>query len=170
MLYYLENAELTECKTHGHSCYKPMTDKGKTFVTHRKLRYFPITPRQKKLFMSLKTIEHMTWHQLHDVVNGVMVHLSDGKAWKHFNNVHPYFLVETKNVCLGLCTNRFNPFMSFVALNSCWSVILTVYNLPRGCVWGRSLFFLSMIVPGPNSLGQNIDVCRRPLIDKLKQL
>jgi len=137
MLYYLENAELTE---HGYSCYKPMTDKGKTFDTHRKLRYFPITPRQKKLFMSLKTVEHMTWHQLHDVVNGVMVHLSDGKAWKHFNNVHPYFLVETKNVCLGLCTNRFNPFMSFVALNSCWSVILTVYNLPRGCVWGWSLF------------------------------
>ena len=60
MLCYLENAELTECKTYGHSRYKPMIDKGKTFVTQRKPRYFPITPRQKKLFMSLKTVEHMT--------------------------------------------------------------------------------------------------------------
>jgi hypothetical protein len=60
MLCYLENAELTKCKTHGHSHYKPMTDKGKAFVTHRKLRCFQITPRQKKLFMSLKTAEHMT--------------------------------------------------------------------------------------------------------------
>ena len=30
--------------------------------------------------------------------------------------------------------------------------------------------FLSMIRPGPNSLGQNIDVCLRPLIDELTQL
>jgi hypothetical protein len=30
--------------------------------------------------------------------------------------------------------------------------------------------FLSMVRPGPNSLGQNIDVCLRPLIDELTQL
>jgi len=30
--------------------------------------------------------------------------------------------------------------------------------------------FLSMIIPSPNSLGWNIDVCLRPLIDELKQL
>jgi hypothetical protein len=30
--------------------------------------------------------------------------------------------------------------------------------------------FLSMVIPGPNSSGQNIDVCLRPLIDELKQL
>ena len=45
MLYYFENAELTECKTCGHSCYKHMTDRGRTLVVHIKLRYFPITPR-----------------------------------------------------------------------------------------------------------------------------
>jgi hypothetical protein len=32
MLYYLENAELAECMTCGHSCYKPRIDRGKTLV------------------------------------------------------------------------------------------------------------------------------------------
>jgi hypothetical protein len=45
MLYYLENAEMTECMTCGHSCYKPITGRGKTLVEYKKLRYFPITPR-----------------------------------------------------------------------------------------------------------------------------
>ena len=30
--------------------------------------------------------------------------------------------------------------------------------------------FLSTVIPDPNSLGQNIDVCLRPLIDELTQL
>jgi hypothetical protein len=62
MLYYLENAELTECMTCGHSRYKPKTSMGKTLVAYKKLRYFPITPRLYRLFMSPKTVEHMTWH------------------------------------------------------------------------------------------------------------
>jgi hypothetical protein len=45
MLYYLENFELTECITCGHSRYKLKTDRGKTLVAYKKLRYFPITPR-----------------------------------------------------------------------------------------------------------------------------
>jgi hypothetical protein len=45
MLYYLENAELTECRIYGHSHYKPRTGKGKTLIAHRKLRYFLIIYR-----------------------------------------------------------------------------------------------------------------------------
>jgi len=44
MLYYLENAELTECMTCRHSRYKPRTDMEKTLVAYKKLRYFIITP------------------------------------------------------------------------------------------------------------------------------
>ena len=51
--------------------------------------------------MSPRTTEHMTWHQTHDAVDGVMVHPSDGEAWKHFNNVHPDFSAESRNVLLG---------------------------------------------------------------------
>jgi hypothetical protein len=45
MLYYLENAKLTECMTCGHSRYKPRIGRGKTLVAYKKLRSFPITPR-----------------------------------------------------------------------------------------------------------------------------
>ena len=45
MLYYLENAKMTECMTCEHSRYKPRTGRGKTLVAYKKLRYFPITSR-----------------------------------------------------------------------------------------------------------------------------
>jgi len=108
MLYYLENAEMTECMTCGHSRYKPRTGRGKTLVAYKKLRYFPITPRLQRLFMSPRTAEHMTWHQAHHVVDGVMVHPFDGEAWKRFNSVHPHFSAKSKNMRLGLYTDGFN--------------------------------------------------------------
>jgi hypothetical protein len=60
MLYYLKNVELIECRTCGHACYKPRTSKGRTLVTHKKLRYFLIILRLQRLFMSPKTAEHLT--------------------------------------------------------------------------------------------------------------
>jgi hypothetical protein len=110
MLYYLENDELTKCMTCGHSRYKPRTDRGKTLVAYKKLRYFPITPKLQRLFMSPRIAEHMTWHQSHHAVDGVIMHPSNGEAWKHFNSVHPHFSTESMNVHLGFCICRFNPF------------------------------------------------------------
>jgi len=170
MLYYLENAEMTECMTCGHSRYRPRTGRGKTLVAFKKLRYFLITSRLQRLFMSPRTAEHMTWHQSHDAVDGVMVHPSDGEAWKHFNSVHPHFSAESRNVCRGLCTDEFNPFGSSTAPYSCWPVILTVYNLPPGMCMKLEFMFLSMVIPGPSNPGRNIDVCLGPLIDELTQL
>jgi len=59
-MLYLENTKLTKCKTCGHSHYKPMIGRGKTIITHIKLRYFPITPRLQRLCMLPETTEHMT--------------------------------------------------------------------------------------------------------------
>jgi hypothetical protein len=159
MLYYLENAEMTECMTCGHSRYKPRTGRGKNLMAYKKLRYFPITPRLQRLFMSPKTTEHMTWHQAHGTVDGVMVHPFDGEAWKLFNSVHPHFSAESRNVHLGLCTDGFNLFGSFAAPYSCWPVILTVYNLPPGMCMRSEFMFLSTVIPGPSRPGRNIDVC-----------
>jgi len=112
----------------------------------------------------------MTWHQSHNVVDGVMVHPFDGETWKHFNSVHPHFSAESRNVGLGLCTYRLNPFGSFATPYSCWSIILTIYNLPRGMCMMPKFMFLSTVIPGPSSPGRNIDVCLRLLIDELTQL
>jgi len=119
MLYYLENTEMTECMTCRHSHYKLRTDRGKTLVAYKKLRYFSIASRLQRLFMSSRTAEHMTWHQSHDTVDGVMVHPSDCEAWKHFNSVHHHVSAESRNVRLGLCTDGFNLFGSFAAPYSC---------------------------------------------------
>jgi hypothetical protein len=89
----------------------------------------------------------------------VTVHPSDGEAWKHFNNVHPHFSAESKNVCLGLCTDGFNLFGSFAAFYSCWPVILTVYNLLSGMCMRSEFMFLYTVIPGLSSPGWNIDVC-----------
>ena len=161
---------MTECMTCGHSRYKPRTSRGKTLVAYKKRRYSPITSRLQRLFMSPRTAEHMTWHQSHDAVDGVMVHPSDGEAWKHFNSVHPHFSAESRNVRLGLCTDGFNPFESFAAPYSCWPIILTVYNLPPGMCMRPEFMVLSMVIPGPSNPGRNIDVCLRPLIDELRRL
>ena len=45
MLHYLKNIELIKCRICKYTHYKPRTSRGKTFVVHRKLRYFLITPR-----------------------------------------------------------------------------------------------------------------------------
>jgi hypothetical protein len=157
MLYSLENAESTKYRTCRHSRYKPRTNKERTLIAYKKLRYFQITPRLQRLFMSPETAKHMTWHQSHDVVDGVMVHPFDGEAWKYFNSVHSQFSVKSRNVQLELYINGFNLFRSFTTPYSCWSVILTVYNLPPGMCMRLEFMFLSTVIPSPNSLGQNID-------------
>jgi len=59
------------------------------FIVYRKLICFLITTRLQMLLMSPTTTKHMTWHHLYDVMDGVMVHFSDGEAYKYFNRVHP---------------------------------------------------------------------------------
>ena len=60
MLHYLENTDLIEWRTCENAYYKLKNGRGRTLVTHRKLIYFSITPRLQKVFMSFKTVEHMT--------------------------------------------------------------------------------------------------------------
>jgi len=153
MLYYLENINLTKYRTCRHAHYKPRIGKGRTLVIYKKLRYFPITPKLQRLFISLKTLKYMTLHHSHNAVDGVMMHPSDGKAWKYFNRVHHQFSMEWRNVYFGLCTDRFNPFGSFAALYSCWSVILTVYNLLSGMCMRLEFMFLSTVILDPNNIG-----------------
>jgi hypothetical protein len=110
ILYYLNNTDLTQCITYGHAQYKSRTDRGKTLITQRKMRYFSITLGLQRLFMSPMIFEHMTWHHSHDTMDWVIMHLFDGVAWKYFNRIHPQFLIELYNIHIGLCTYRFNLF------------------------------------------------------------
>jgi hypothetical protein len=101
--------------------------------------------------MSPRTTEHMTWHQSYHAVVGVMVHPSYGEAWKHFSSVHPHLSTESRNVHLGLCKDGFNPLGSFATPYSCWSVILTVYNLPPKMCMRPEFMSLSIAILSLNS-------------------
>jgi hypothetical protein len=54
MLYYYEDANITESITYWHARYKLNTSRGKTLVTYKKLRCFLITPWLQKLINVLK--------------------------------------------------------------------------------------------------------------------
>ncbi|KAL6137922.1 hypothetical protein ACLB2K_063211 [Fragaria x ananassa] len=62
------------------------------------LRYFPLTPRLQRLYMSLETVEEMRWQGLPREDNGVLRHPSDGEAWKSFEASFPNFADDVRNV------------------------------------------------------------------------
>jgi hypothetical protein len=53
-----------------------------TEATQKQLHYFPITPRLKRLFISKRTVRHMSRYKEGIRKNDrVMGHPSDGEAW-----------------------------------------------------------------------------------------
>jgi hypothetical protein len=52
----------------------------------------PIIPRLKRLFMSEEIAKYMGSHkESYSDKPGVMMHPSDGEAWKHFDKEFPEF-------------------------------------------------------------------------------
>nr|XP_017239698.1 PREDICTED: uncharacterized protein LOC108212485 [Daucus carota subsp. sativus] len=173
MLFYKEDENMTKCTICGHDRFKPKKDgvtTKKSLIPFKILRYFPITDRLKRLYMSSRTAEHMRWHARSPSNDGELNHPVDGQAWKDFDKAHPQFASETRNVRLGLSTDGFNPFGHSAVPYSCWPVIVTPYNLPPWMCMKQPYLFLSLMIPGPNSPGKNLDVYLRPLIDELKVL
>ncbi|XP_025661460.1 uncharacterized protein [Arachis hypogaea] len=134
------------------------------------LRYFPLKPRLKRLYMCSKTAEHMQWHNSAPARDGLLRHPRDGEAWKNFNAMHTLFAEEPRNVRLGLATDGFNPFGALSSTNSVWPVFLIPYNLPPWMCMNHTSFILSMVIPGKKSPGNKIDVYLQPLINELKDL
>ncbi|XP_055800323.1 uncharacterized protein LOC129869708 [Solanum dulcamara] len=134
------------------------------------LRYFPLIPRLKRLYMCSKTAELLKWHATKANPDGLLRHPRDGKAWKHFDSFYPDFASETRNVRLALATDGFNPFGNLSSSVSIWPVMLYIYNYPPWCFMKQTFLVMSMIIPGPKMPGNSIDVYLQPLIAELKQL
>ncbi|GJU69396.1 hypothetical protein Tco_1255655, partial [Tanacetum coccineum] len=116
-------------------------------VPKKVLCYFLIIPRLQRLYKSSHTTKEMTWH-------------ATGKCTEP----------EPRNVLLGLADDGFNPFGNLSQSYSMWPVILTTYNLPPWLCMKESSFMTTLLIPGPKSLGKDIDVYLRSLIDDLKDL
>ncbi|CAD6336419.1 unnamed protein product [Miscanthus lutarioriparius] len=67
------------------------------------LRYFPLTPRLQRLYMSKETSSLMRWHKEELVSDGKMRHPADSLAWKHVNDRYKWFDSDPqKNICESL--------------------------------------------------------------------
>ncbi|KAM3205449.1 hypothetical protein P3L10_028859 [Capsicum annuum] len=99
-----------------------------------------------------------------------MRHPSNSEVWKHFNQTHPFFAVEPRNVRLGLCTDDFQSFSQYRRKYSLWIVIVTPYNLPPEMCMKETYMFLTIIIPGPNNPKHKIDIYLQPLIKELTLL
>ncbi|OMO57998.1 Transposon, En/Spm-like protein [Corchorus capsularis] len=172
MLFYKDSESILECSVCGHPRYKSMKMVGRKQkgIPYKVLRYLALTPKLRRLYMSTKIAEHMTWHAFNRSPNGELRHPVDSEAWKHFDRTYPWFAQEVRNVRLGLCTDGFSPFGPNAKPYSCWPVIITVYNLPPWMCMKQPYMSLNMIIPGPKNPGKHIDVFLRPLIDELSHL
>ncbi|KAH0724842.1 hypothetical protein KY284_000707 [Solanum tuberosum] len=112
------------------------------------MHYLPLIPRLNRLYASMRSAPHMRWHREYRRLPSVLSHLSDGEAWKHFDNVYPDFASEPRNVRLGLCSDGFTPFSNSASPYSCWLVFLTPYNLPPEMCMTSPYIFLSCVIPG----------------------
>ncbi|KAK9267622.1 hypothetical protein L1049_010053 [Liquidambar formosana] len=121
--------------------------------------------------MSKKTATDMRWHKEKRIAEeNVLRHPVDSIAWKEFDKEHDWFAQEPRNVRLGLASDGFNPFGNMSNSYSMWPVLLMPYNLPPWKCMKEPFFMMSILIPGPKSPGNDIDVYMRPLIDELKEL
>ncbi|XP_024200276.1 uncharacterized protein LOC112203559 [Rosa chinensis] len=114
--------------------------------------------------------EQLTWHYNHRSQDGKMRHPVDYLVWKNIDNKWPNFASEPRNLRLGLSLDGFNPFGDFSSRYSYWPVILMTYNLPPSLCMSKENMMLTLLIPGPKQLGNDIDVYLQPLIEDLKEL
>ncbi|XP_021845823.2 uncharacterized protein [Spinacia oleracea] len=134
------------------------------------LRHFPLIPRLQRMFISSKLTRHMRWHKVDNKDDGIMRHPADSEAWKSLDTIFPEFAKDARNVRLGLSSDGFNPGANMSSRYNIWPVMLVPYNLPPWMCMKSDNMILSLLIPGPKSPGNDIDVFLQPLIDELKEL
>ncbi|XP_073151945.1 uncharacterized protein [Henckelia pumila] len=174
MIYWGTDSDLTECKICEHPRYKPSRrrenhNRSKQ-TPYKRMYYFPITPRLQRLYASTATASHMRWHHDHHFDGDTMTHPSDSLAWCHFDETHPGFADEIRNVRLGISTDGFQPFGQTGQQYSTWPIIVTPYNLPPWMCMKDEVMFLFVIAPGPSNPKDKLDVFLQPLIAELRKL
>ena len=139
-------------------------------IPRKVLRYFPLKPRLQRLYAHKEIALDMRWHKEKRVDDGnTMRHPADSEAWKHFDKLYPDFAHDPRNVRFGLATDGFNPFGTMTSTYSIWPVFVVPYNLPPWKCMKDPFFFMSMLIPGPKSPGNEICVYMAPLIDELNE-
>jgi hypothetical protein len=140
IFFYKEHRNETKILKCGKSRFDEVTnedgEKVMMKVAHKQLRYMPLTPRMKQLFLSKKTARHMRWHKEGVYENDqVMVHPSNSEAWKALDDFDVEFAKDARNVRIGLVTDGFSPYNMSATSYSCWSIFAILYNFsPSLCM------------------------------------
>jgi hypothetical protein len=138
-------------------------------MARKVLRYLPVIPRLKHLYMSEGSAKQMAWHKYgHRHHPDKLVHPSDAEAWKQYDKDYPEFAAEPRNVRIAIATDGFNPFTMNTASYSCWPMFVIPLNLPPGVLMQKHNIFLSLIILGRDHPGTNFTVFMQPLVDELK--
>jgi hypothetical protein len=152
MFFYKEHKNETKCLKCGKLRFMEVInedgEKVMTEVVHKQLRYMPLTPLMKQLFLLKKTASHTRWHKEGVRENDqVMVHSSDSEAWKALDNFVADFTSYVRNVCIGLATDGFTPYNLSTASYSCWHVFAIPYNLSPALCMKYEYMLLCLIIP-----------------------
>ncbi|CAN1289768.1 hypothetical protein LINPERPRIM_LOCUS20432 [Linum perenne] len=169
-LFWNDYELLDACPICNTPRWKKNDGKGRK-IPWKILRYFPLKPRLRRLFMSSKTAKEMRWHKENrNDDDHWLRHPADSKEWKDFDKEFSWFAEDSRNVRLGLASDGFNPFGNMSTSYSMWPVVLTPYNLPPWMCMKEHFLFLTLLIPGPTAPGKDIDVYMQPLINELKEL
>ena len=172
VLYRNEYADLEQCPICMESRWKSIhnnvvnksdettiqKEKKNKKVPNKILRYFPLTPRLQRLFMTKHIAPDMRWHKEGRVNDRVLRHPTDFMAWKRLDELHPWFASNSRNVRLGLGSDGFNPFGVMSTSHSTWPIMLVPYNLPLWMCLKQPFWIMSMLIPRPKSPGNDIDM------------
>jgi hypothetical protein len=116
MLFWKEYKDDTEYMHCGRSRYVKVINEDGTSVTTKvvvkQLRYIPITPRLKQLFLWEEMMQLMRWHKkgIRDSEDlDIMSHPADAEAWHALDRFDPEFARDPRSVRLNLSTDGFQP-------------------------------------------------------------
>ena len=103
--YKTQHDETTNAEADDLNSYKSVKPK-----PAKVLRYFPLTPRLKRIYSYATTIKDMKWHHTDRLRDEKLRHPADGLAWKEFDNRYKGFASDPRSVRLGLTSDGLNPF------------------------------------------------------------
>lgn len=119
--------------------------------------------------MCSKMDSSLRWHDEERLKDGKLRRSIDGEAWKEFDKCHFELANESRNIRLGF-NDEYNPFRTMNLSHSTWHVVFIPYNFPYWWCMKAENSMLSLLILGPHSPRNNIDVYLQPLIEELKVL
>jgi hypothetical protein len=165
----------TKCMYYGRSRYVKVINEDVASVTIKvavkQLRYKPITPWLKQLFLCEEMAQQMRCHKegiRYSKDADIMLHPTDAEPWHALNHFDPEFARDPRSVRLGLSTYGFQSYNSDSTAYSCWPVFMMSYNLPPNKCLKEGFIFLALVIPGPREPKKQMNIFLRSLMEELK--